>query len=171
MKAPEIEIARWGKDHWSTFAYIETCAVEEQGVDADRMRTHPRLHLRCYQMKREMSLRSGMGDGSGYPTRLNDGTSVAPHDDWSCVEDMIAEGLLETAPHASYYSVGSQRRGPRIAYGQKCALCNPVSGLCDGTYKLTPKGFAIAHQLREHKANGGTFGNFKPSLEVESVAA
>ena len=166
MKAPEIEMARWGKDHWTTFAYIETRAVECLAVDADRMRTHPRLHLRCFQMKRHGG---SFGDGSRYPTRLKNGESVAPHDDWSCVEDMIAEGLLETAPHHSDGTGKKPKVNSRMDFGQRCALCDPLTGRCDATYKLTPKGFAVAHQLREHKASGGNFADFMPTLEIEAA--
>jgi hypothetical protein len=166
MEAPEIGIERWGKDHWSTFAYIETCAVEGLAVDADRMRTHPRLHLSCFQAKRHGG---EFADGSNYPTRLKGGEEVAPHDDWSCVEDMIAEGLLETAPHRSDGSGRKPKPHSRIAYGQKCALCDPLTGLCDATYKLTPKGFAVAHQLREHKAGGGNFADFTSALDVAAA--
>ena len=92
MKTPEyISMNSWGKDHWSTLAYIEDCCVDKKGVlDNRKMRCNARLH-------RELANISNIGtlvDGKDSHTRLNDGTEIGNHDDWSCVEDMEHEGLL-----------------------------------------------------------------------------
>lgn len=68
-----IPIEKWGRDHFSTLMYIETCVVDNGGV------------------VRGEKMRSAM---SGYPTRLRDGEQPN-HGDWDCVEDMRAIGLLE----------------------------------------------------------------------------
>src|SRR5688572_21590317 len=85
-----VPVKDWGQDHWSTFAYLETRAVDAKGViDNRRMRCNPRLHRHLANM--------GMGsiiDGSKYPTRLKVGT-IDKHDDWSCLEDMVAAGFLK----------------------------------------------------------------------------
>ena len=84
-----IPMQRWGKDHWSTFAYIECRCVDHKGVpgrnqmrcDAD---VHPGLTNRA----------NNTFPDSKHPTRLKDG-EVEGHDDWSCADDMEREGLLE----------------------------------------------------------------------------
>ena len=86
-----IPIDQWGQDHWSTFAYLETRAVDDRGlIDNRKMRCNPRLH-------REFAHGGGytgmLCDGSKYPTRLKDG-EIDRHDDWSCLEDMVAAGLI-----------------------------------------------------------------------------
>ena len=53
------------------------------------------------------------------------------HDDWDCVDDMVAEGLLE--------DVGFTM-SPR--------------------FKLSEKGFEVSEHLRRHKAEGGNFSDF-----------
>ncbi len=88
-----IPMGRWGKDHWSTLAYLETLAVDYDGwakpVNA-RMRTneirHPHLVGDSYMI--------GALNGSTYPTKLKDG-EVKGHDDWDCVDDAIEESLIE----------------------------------------------------------------------------
>jgi hypothetical protein len=129
-----IPIEQFGKDHWSTFAYLETCAADHGGVVSNaRMRCHPRLH-------REFAYDRGFGinDGSAYPTRLKDG-ALENHDDWSCLEDMAAAGLLT----AEFRVVRSS-----------------AVGNSEARIRLTEKGQEIAARLRAHKAAGGSFSNF-----------
>ncbi len=104
-----IPIERWGKDHWSTFAYVETLAVDHQGFakpEHERMRTniqsHPHLIGRFNP------------DGSKYPTRLKDG-EVTGHDDWDCLDDAVREGLLEDI------GTGFTRCFKLTKYGQEVA--------------------------------------------------
>lgn len=70
-----IAIERFGKDHWSTFMYIETCCVDDRGrCDRRRLRT----------------------DGARFPTRLKGGETIECHDDLDCADDLEAAGLLES---------------------------------------------------------------------------
>jgi len=63
---------QFGKDHWSTFAYIENCVVDKDGrIEPSRMRT----------------------DGKKYPTRLKN-EIAKDHNDWDCVNDLESQGLL-----------------------------------------------------------------------------
>lgn len=77
----------WGKDHWSTLLYLETRVVDHGGLI---MRNDP--HMRGHRE----------GDGEVYPTRLRDGVEVFGHDDFDCVQDMVAAGLVK-APGGSRY--------------------------------------------------------------------
>lgn len=89
-RAP-IPVEKWGKDHWSTLAFLETVAVDYKGVldekQQRRMRTdhdrHPGIRS-CYADGRV---------GQKYPTRLAGGEILHDHDDWDCFDDMIAAGF------------------------------------------------------------------------------
>ena len=140
--ARTIPMSEWGHDHWSTLAYIETCATERQALDDLRMRA----------------------DGAAYPTRLRgfaaDHTRVeVGHSDWDCVLDMIAAGLLR--PEAG---TNPRRRHPLHADpGSRMAMrVAPARNRKVDHYQLTPVGRVLANALREHKAAGGNFANFVP---------
>jgi hypothetical protein len=117
-----IPMSEWGKDHWSTLAYIETRIVDFKGVpDKRHMRCDNRLHPAFAHLETDKE----------YPTRLRGGVERHGHDDWSCIDDAIAEGLLE------WHGTG----------------VHPL-------FALTPKGLTVAGALRRHKASGGNFGEF-----------
>ena len=87
-----VSIEKWGKDHWSTFAYAETLAVDsgKDGLiipDRPRMRTNEKTHP---HLTGDLL---GCASGSKYPTRLKEG-EVKGHDDWDCLDDAVREGLL-----------------------------------------------------------------------------
>lgn len=78
-------IELWGKDHWSTLAYIETRIVDYSGVLDER-------HLRGGDSVHQDGRRPAR-----YPTRLSGEEMTRPgHDDFDCIGDMIALGLLDT---------------------------------------------------------------------------
>ena len=123
-----VDPSRWAKDHWSTLAYIDTRIVDYGGrID----HAHMRCHLSRHPQFVSIDPRGEVRDGARYPTRLRDG-ELKDHDDWDCVEDLIAAGLLEW-------------NGTGI---------HPV-------FALTPRGLTVAQRLREHKAGGGQFGAFR----------
>lgn len=146
-----IEPARWGKDHWSTFAYVEDRCVQfgdpyVVGIDP-RMKTN-RRHLRVFAEARAFTDRKARVyfDGRGqapwrpeYATTLNDGAQVADHDDWMCLQDFLAAGLVKVWGNA-------------IEPGRKV--------------RLTPLGLEVAARLRAHKAGGGGFADFRWSPGV-----
>lgn len=136
-----IPLDKWGRDHWSVFAYIETCIVDNGGVpDLRRMRTDVSLHP---HMGPYEPVGAGRPiDGAEYPTRLRDGATAAPHDDWSCLDDAEAAGLLLNI------HTGANR-----------------------CYRLTDRGLAVAGSLRAHKARGGSFTTFRPVLSSEGAAS
>lgn len=130
-----IPMDRWGKDHWSTLAYAETCIVDYGGIlDNRRLRVNARLH-------REFAANAHLGNTTDYPTWLKGGITEAKHDDISCLEDMVAAGvIIAETRRVNWYAVvnNSQIR-----------------------VRLTDKGQAIAEQLRRHKATGGNFAGFE----------
>lgn len=121
---PIVPLEKWGKDHWSTFAYIETRIVDRRGIPNKE-------HMRC---DRDLHPQFGHRGTTGkkYPTRLNDGTEQADHDDWSCLDDAEAVGLIE----------------------------NKGTGF-NRVYVLTEEGKRCAAALRRHKGDGGNFGYFR----------
>lgn len=147
-----IPMTNWSKDHWSTLAYLETVMVDCQGfqVGADpRMRSN-RRHFRVMQQEcrkprrasREWALGVVMDPNHG--TRLKDGSTVANHDDWMCVQDMAVEGLFTT----------------------------DVDGVEPGeTLHLSDRGRQVAAALRAHKAAGGNFADFDASAFYSTTTA
>ena len=129
LSEPRAPIGKWGKDHWSAFAYVECRCVDNRGtlhrphlrVDADR---NPQMADATTQAACR---------GKKYPTRLKGGELLQDHDDWDCILDLEAEGLVEI-------------HGTGI---------HPV-------LKMTPKGSELAGLLREHRAAGGNFSGCSP---------
>ena len=117
---PAAPMHLWGKDHWSTLAYIET-----RIVDREHMRANPDLHPFFVN-------RAARSTDRKYPTRLNDGSELHPHDDWSCLDDCEAVGLVEN-----------------IGTGVNRA------------YRLTEEGERCTAALRKHKADGKRFHDFR----------
>jgi len=122
-----VPMGEFGKDHWSTFAYLETCCVDNGGVvDIQRMR--------CAANRHPQFAHAGSDNGIRYPTRTKRG-EIKNHDDWDCLDDCELVGLIENTGTALH----------RV-------------------YKITELGFAVAGQLRQHKANGENFDNFVPKI-------
>lgn len=137
-----VKMENWGKDHWSTFAYVETLCVGGTGgvgiPDKNKLRCDPTRHPGLIG-----PINNSMGiydRGTTYPTRLKDG-ELDKHDDWDCIEDMEEYGLIKTM-------------GTGI---------NPA-------YLLTKIGSILSHELRVHKANGGNFSNFTPTTTCKQMS-
>ena len=129
----------WGRDHWSTFAYIETRCVDHNGEPAKQ-------HVQANKNRHPHHLQSHLGldlDGAKYPIRLRDGFEIPgpEYDEWDCIDDMIAAGLLEGIGTGLY----------------------PV-------YRLTDLGKTVAGLLRGHKSDGGTFSTFRWQPAGEEAA-
>lgn len=125
-----VHVSRFGKDHWSTFAYIETRCVDHGGkLDPRHMRTNAQRH--------PLLDANGCGWPEGRGTKLQgyfveyDAEFLLPdHDDWDCLEDLEAASLLE------------------------------ILSLATGRVRLTEQGMAVAGLLRAHKARGGQYAGF-----------
>ena len=110
-----IPPSEWGRDHWSTLLYIETRAVAYRGgID--------RRHLRI-NGARHPGLAHVRGDFV-HPTRLRAGRIEPEHDDWDCVEDMVAAEMVE---------IGGTGLSPIM--------------------RLTDFGWQVASRLRRDRAN------------------
>lgn len=94
-----IPISEWGKDHFSTLAYLETRCVDNRGwIDNDNMRTNPRRHRKLVGDRRiRMAEIGGTGiEGTEkHPTRLANGVVLPKHDDFDCLNDAVEAGLVE----------------------------------------------------------------------------
>ena len=133
-----IPLKDFGRDHWSTFAYIDTLIVELQGFQIGfdgRMRQGRRnfrvMKEMCSHPKRVNSASMGIVMDLKYGTRLRDGSTVEGHDDWDCVQDLVEAGLL----------VGE---------------CEPSEIL-----KLSENGKYAINALREHKRSEGSYATFE----------
>jgi hypothetical protein len=82
-----VPIEDFGRDHWSTFAYIETRVVDYRGVPDKR-------HLRCNHARHPLFAHEG-GDAAKYPTRMKLNKQLFEHDDWDCLDDLEDVGLIE----------------------------------------------------------------------------
>lgn len=150
-----IPMSQWARDHWSTLAYIETVLVDQREFTVSynpRMRSSRRMirvlteppALRTATV-RNRSYAYGRGAFAMSPeagTILRDGTVLPDHDDWACVQDFAAAGLLTKT--ADEIDVGT-------------------------SIKFSPYGWHIATALRQHKANGGNFADFSPTITAEDT--
>ena len=123
-----MAIEDFGRDHWSAFAYLETRCVDHRGhPDTRHMRADLKRHPGKGHLLSNESTRP-------YPTRLRDGTEVHDHDDWDCVDDLEAVGLVRTKGTGTH---------PRWA--------------------LTERGAEMAARLRAHLAHERRYATFDPS--------
>lgn len=138
---PFTPVEKFGKDHWSMFAYIETLCVDGRDglgvIDPRKCRINPERHPNmggAGLWKDEYSTRlRGFFD---FPDRADPakaeeaGVMIVGHDDIDCLEDLDEAGLV------SYITLTS------------------------GGVVMTEKGMEVAGKLRTHKASGGNFSGF-----------
>jgi hypothetical protein len=151
---PQVAIDQWGQDHWSTFAYAETCVVDRANAEGtpytgrlnlDKLRCNPTSHAEW--IGRVRAARGMTRDWkSEYGTRLKgfhkDNSKRLPgHDDWNCLFDMQRENLL--------------------------TVVDPRNGII----RFTDRGIALAAHVRAFKIRGGNFAafayEFEPSMLIE----
>jgi hypothetical protein len=170
---PAVDPVMFGKDHWSTFAYVETRCVDYKGVlDGDHMRCHGARHPMLAGAGRRAGVIGG-ADGAPYPTRLKragDGSPVelSDHDDYDCIDDLIACGLVSVEmPKADLEAdCFIDVRGRCIVIDGEKLSPYMLTGMGEGLlarfahFSLTDRGVVVAGQLRAHKAGGGNFAGF-----------
>lgn len=139
-----VQETEFGKDHWSLLAYVETrCVDGVQGLaqlERNRMRCNPKSHpLLAARAPWKAEYGSRLRGFFAFPDRADAqkaaaaGLLLLDHDDWDCLDDLQAAGLLEIQ-----------------------SLANPC-------VQLTARGIAVSASLRAHKMAGGVFANFEPS--------
>ena len=127
-----VEPERWGKDHWSVFAYVETCVVDRRGrLDNRRIQANLNRHPAHAGGRADGS----QVDGAKYPIRLRNGETLpgSDYDEWDCLDDLEWSGLIE----------------------------NTGTGL-NRCYRMTSLGENLAQQVRANKGRGGSFAKFEP---------
>lgn len=130
-----IATDKWGVDHWSVLTYVYTCAIDRAGMlDNRRMRTNLRIHRTLAGVHFGRAI-----DGGDHATRVKGG-EVQEHDDWSCLEDACAAGLVEVYIATKY---------PEEFFGSDVAKV-----------VFTQAGIYAANSLLAHKAGGGNFRDF-----------
>jgi hypothetical protein len=182
--AGPVPMARWGKDHWTTFAYAETRWVDHRGqIDAEQMRCDRHRHPMFYLAKRRTMAFGTDNDGARYATRLKSETpgpdgrwgivEMFGHDDWNCLDDAVTEGLIEvTMPAARlpHNDIFQDAWGRSVQHAGKGELISPgfVTGLDEAwlmtaaQFSLTERGQVIAGQLRAHMAGTRQSHQFVP---------
>lgn len=155
-----VPMEKWGKDHWSLLAYVEDRCVNGRAIDGvgnvgeiDKRRvraneqTHPLLAVNSSAVKWNESWGSRLRGYFAFADRADPakaeaaGFQLRAHDDWDCLDDLEAAGLVD------------------------------ILSMINGYVTMTPKGQAMAAQLREHKTNGGQFASFEPTLQAEATPA
>ena len=144
----DIPMKEWSKDHWSllvTLANVHrsTNVPELPVMDYDRMRINPANHFvhldrsdgpEAYeawdQTKGTMLRRPGPDTKEPRPGEA-DG-QISYHDDFDCVEELEAEGLLDIVSTAA------------------------------GTYEMTVEGLALAKRVEAHVSAGIPIVEFEP---------
>ena len=124
-----VPIERWGRDHWSVFAYAETCCVDGQG-NIGRP-DHRRIYCDSDRHPGRWNYWGNPRQGK-YPIRLAGDELLYDYDEWDCIDDLESAGLLELL-------------GTGI---------NPL-------FRMTELGLEYAARLRQHKAHGGRYADFR----------
>jgi hypothetical protein len=130
---------KFGKDHWSLLAYLESrCAAGQYGVgviDFRRIRCNPANHP--LQAVNRVPWRSEYGTKLAGFFSFTDhaearaaGVQLTAHDDWDCIDDLVSAELLT------------------------------LTSATNGLVKLTPLGVEVCAELSKHKAKGGQFAEF-----------
>ena len=109
-------LARFGRDHKSLLLYIETRCVDNDGK-------LEKAHLRCNPDRHPAFAHSGGWDDKNSTRWDAKVERVVGHDDWDCIDDLVAAGLLE------WLGTGTHPK-----------------------FKLTETGWIVAHGLRRERA-------------------
>lgn len=149
-----VPMAQWGKDHWSTLAYVETIMVDCGGfqVGTDPRMKSNRRHFRimqegCPRPRRVKPIAAaGMVMRPEHATVLKDGSLVDNHDDWMCLQDMAQCGLFKAKIGEVVLSAEDIEPGVHL--------------------QLSELGQRLTAQLRQHKANEGQWSTFEPVLDT-----
>lgn len=136
--APVVPPSGFGPDHWGTLLYLESVVVDCQGfqVGLDPRMKSTAAHLAelaaCPHPRRAATTRAlPVPMRPDHASRRPDGSLFQGHDDWDCLRDFAAAGLLDA---------------PVLAVGQ--------------VLRLSPAGCDLAASVRRFKAEGGQLAAF-----------
>lgn len=180
--AEPVPVRSWGKDHWTTFAYVETRWVDHRGMlSHDQMRCDRQRHPAFYSAKRRAIAMGTDADGARYPTRLktetpgdNDRWGVVQlpgHDDYDCLNDAIQAGLIAATMPRPSDGVYLDALGQPCRLPDGCPITPPLTGLTEmwlmtaASFSLTGRGREVAAQLRAHLATARNSHQFMPTEE------
>lgn len=125
-KETATPIEKWGKDHWSLLAYINT--LTKGRMDNNRVRTNPKAHpLMVGGMVARIIDKDFKSKPYAYPTRLKDGETIPEHDDWDCLDDLDAHGFVNIISLANCVALVTPK-------GAKAAQALQAHGLLGGKY-------------------------------------
>ena len=135
-----IPMSLWGKDHWSVFAYVHYLCVNHPGGFGEPEPEEVQANLNRHPQF-VLSRFGTVMDGAKWGIRLKDGVELPgpDYDEYDCLDDAEREGLMD----------------------------NKGTGL-HRSYKMTNYGNEVAGELMAHKANGGNFADFIPSVVGET---
>lgn len=86
-----VEMKDWGKDHWSTFAYVECRCVDHKGkLNFKHIRCNAGFHP---ELPPEKIYALGEWHDK-HSTKLKGDEQIRGHDDWDCMEDLQAAGFI-----------------------------------------------------------------------------
>mgnify|MGYP001587956214 CR=1 FL=1 len=88
MALPRTPISSFGAQHWAMLLTVESAVVNHEPFPANVLRAHPR---------RRLPFHAPPWDRRVSGTVLLDGTRLPDHDDWDCLDDLEAAGLLGPA--------------------------------------------------------------------------
>lgn len=174
---PRIPHVRWGKDHWSLFAYVGYVVREESGrIDWDHVMISRSHWPMLYAAKK--SPPGGEDCAGKYGLRL------APQGHLDTAEvmkgvceadalmDLVDEGLVTITmpPHSS---TGNSYLRPDGHAMIDPSPHQPVTGHVEwllmpwARFGLTERGWLVGKELAQHRAHGGLFARFVMPKEEE----
>ncbi len=131
---------KFGKDHWSVLAYAVSCCEDAESdigtLNSAKMRCNPtRRPLLCRNTWQESYSTRLHGffefeDRADVDQAVSAGLQLLGHDDWDCLDDIEAAGMVEVL-----------------------SLANP-------TVRMTAYGLDVCARLREYKVSGGHYFGF-----------
>ncbi len=106
-----IPMDYWGKDHWSTFAFVAHWCAEagEDGFDIELKRRF----MRCDPSRHPGN--AHIDWSADVPTRLLQGLLLEKHDDWDCLDDAVEAGLIKVGGTGAYPIITMTDEGLRVA--------------------------------------------------------
>ncbi len=143
----------WGKDHWTTLAYITLSIIDYSAhggcqVGYDPRMRHNRRNFRVLAAENPYPPQRNQGKHAHTPchghepmaeehsSRLRTGKLARGHDDWDCIQDMVGMGLFN--------------------------LMGPEEMVPGKVLNLTLMGWRWITAVWQHKAAGGAYDTFDP---------